>query len=166
MRQSGIRWMALQSGNGSEDAKYYELARFTGMRKFLSTVKNREKKTKYNLGRLSHAGGNLHVLMCARFYSDSRHGEWQTSDFLHNHGGAGAGKFRRRLSFKEAGSGPGSRCVGNRMRLAISTAIPMESYVTNNWQQIGGVWYFFDENAYCKTNTWVFLEWKNGIIWM
>lgn len=28
--------------------------------------------------------------------------------------------------------------------------------MTNNWQQIGGVWYFFDENAYCKTNTWVF----------
>ena len=27
-------------------------------------------------------------------------------------------------------------------------------------QQIGGVWYFFDENAYCKTNTWVFWNGK------
>ena len=25
---------------------------------------------------------------------------------------------------------------------------------------IGGVWYFFDENAYCKTNTWVFWNGK------
>ena len=63
--------------NGSEDAKYYELRVYRD-EKFLSTVKP-GKETKYNLGRyLTQAG--TYTFDVRAVYSDSRHGEWQTSD--------------------------------------------------------------------------------------
>lgn len=141
--------------NGSEDAKYYELRVYRD-EKFLSTVKP-GKETKYNLGRyLTQAG--TYTFDVRAVYSDSRHGEWQTSDSF-TITAEQAQEIQKTLVFKEAGSGPAAGAweqdaLGYRYRNSDG------SYVTNNWQQIGGVWYFFDENAYCKTNTWVFWNGK------
>lgn len=58
-------------------------------------------------------------------YSDSRHGEWQTSDSF-TITAEQAQEIQKTLVFKEAGSGPAA-VRGNRMRLDISTAILMEA---------------------------------------
>ena len=89
-----------------------------------------------------------------RVYSDSRHGEWQTSDSF-TITAEQAQEIQKTLVFKEAGSGPAAG-AWEQDALGYKYRNSDGSYVTNNWQQIGGVWYFFDENAYCKTNTWVF----------
>ena len=134
--------------NGSEDAKYYELRVYRD-EKFLSTV----KETKYNLGRyLTQAG--TYTFDVRAVYSDSRHGEWQTSDSF-TITAEQAQEIQKTLVFKEAGSGPAAG-AWEQDALGYKYRNSDGSYVTNNWQQIGGVWYFFDENAYCKTNTWVF----------
>ena len=137
--------------NGSEDAKYYELRVYRD-EKFLSTVKP-GKETKYNLGRyLTQAG--TYTFDVRAVYSDSRHGEWQTSDSF-TITAEQAQEIQKTLVFKEAGSGPAAG-AWEQDALGYKYRNSDGSYVTNNWQQIGGVWYFFDENAYCKTNTWVF----------
>ena len=141
--------------NSSEDAKYYELRVYRD-EKFLSTVKS-GKETKYNLGRyLTQAG--TYTFDVRAVYSDSRHGEWQTSDSF-TITAEQAQEIQKTLVFKEAGSGPAAGAC-EQDALGYKYRNSDGSYVTNNWQQIGGVWYFFDENAYCKTNTWVFWNGK------
>lgn len=110
--------------NGSEDAKYYELRVYRD-EKFLSTVKP-GKETKYNLGRLSYARREPYTVWNVRaVYSDSRHGEWQTSDSF-TITAEQAQEIQKTLVFKEAGSGPAAG-AWEQDALGIGTAIPMEA---------------------------------------
>ncbi len=143
----------------SEDAKYYEL-RIYRDDKFLSTVRP-VKDTKCDLGRYFTEQGT-YTFEVRAIYSDSRRGEWQMSDSF-TVTSEKAQEIQKNLEFKDAGSGPASGTweqdeTGYKYRNFDGT------YVVNNWQQIGGLWYFFDENGYSKTSTWI--SWNDNWYYM
>ena len=108
--------------NGSEDAKYYELRVYRD-EKFLSTVKP-GKETKYNLGRyLTQAGTytfDVRAVYAIHGTANGRHRIPSQSRRSRRR------KFRRRLSSRKQAT-VRQPVRGNRIRLAISTAIPMEA---------------------------------------
>ena len=95
--------------NGSEGCGNTHELRVYRDEKFLSTVKP-GKETKYNLGRyLTQAG--TYTFDVRAVYSDSRHGEWQTSDSF-TITAEQAQEIQKTLVFRGSRQRSGSRCVG------------------------------------------------------
>ncbi len=150
--------------NDSEDAKYYELRLYRDSR--LITNLRPIYESSCELGSYFTSAGSYYFEVRA-VYSDSRKGEWQESDSF-DVSAEQAAEILLSASYRIAGTGPASgnweqAALGYRYRNADQT------YTVNNWQQIGGFWYFFDENGYRKTgwiqwnDKWYYLD-ENGVM--
>lgn len=139
--------------NGSEDAKSYDLKLYRDGR--LVTNVRSVKDTNYHFGSYFNSAG-AYIFEVRAVYSSSRRGDWQESDVFEVTAERAA-EIKLASAYTITGNGPAGGtweqdAIGYKYRNADQT------YTVNNWQQIGGNWYFFDENSYLKTG---WLVWKD-----
>lgn len=136
----------------SEDALHYELRLYRN-EKFVTTVRP-VKETGYDFSKYITSAGDYRFEVRG-VYSSSRKGAWQESDVFEV-SDEKAAEITAETSFKPSGSGPAAgtwKNDGAGWRYSNFDG----SFVKDNWQQIEGKWFFFDESGYRKTG-WV--SWK------
>ncbi len=138
--------------NDSEDAKYFELRLYQDG-KFVTNLPS-VHSTSCRLGSYLRTAGS-YTFEVRAVYSDSRKGDWQESDSFEVSAEKAAELFAA-SQYVISGTGPAS---GDWVQTDTGYRYvnPDQTYAVNNWQQIGGLWYYFDENGYRKTG-WI--QWK------
>ncbi|MGN0986588.1 MAG: hypothetical protein ACI4OO_01995 [Otoolea sp.] len=139
--------------NDSEDAKYYELRLYRDG-KFVTNLPS-VHNTSCSLGKYLHTAGS-YTFEVRAVYSGSRKGDWQESDTFEV-SSEKAAELAAASEYVISGTGPAS---GTWMQIDTGYRYvnPDQTYTVNNWQQIDGMWYYFDENGFRKTG-WVL--WKD-----
>ena len=149
--------------NGGGDAHHYRVRLYRNDR-LIETVSTTGESC--NLGKYFTQGGTYTFLVRA-VYNGDWEGGWEMSDDF-DVTDEQAAQIRTAANYVVTGVGPASGnwemdALGFRYRNADQT------YTVNNWQQIGGLWYYFDENGYRKTgwilwqDRWYFLD-VNGVM--
>lgn len=133
----------------SEDAEYYEMRLYRDG-KFVTNLPT-VHTTSCRLGKYLTAAGSYTFEVRAA-YSGSRKGDWQESDTF-DVSAEKAAELVTAASYTISGTGPAAgtwQQIGTGYRYVN----PDQTYTVNNWQQIGGTWYYFDENGFRKTG-WI-----------
>lgn len=137
------------SWSDSEDAAHYELRIYRDEKLVTSIGPVRE--TYYNFAKYI-TGAGTYRFEVRGVYNASRKGEWQESDTFEV-SAEKAAEISAAAAFPVSGNGPASGTWKNDAA-GWWYENPDGTYVTNNWQQIGGRWYFFDEQGYRKSG-WI-----------
>lgn len=138
----------------SEDANYYEL-RIYRDGTFLTNVRPIYDTT-CELGHYMGTPGS-YTFEVRAVYSGSRKGDWQTSDEF-DITGEKAAELSAADSYKVSGSGPAAG-RWEQDENGIKYCNYDGTYTVNNWQQIDGNWYYFDENS-CRKTGWIIWQEK------
>lgn len=156
---------AMWDTGSADDAKKYEVKLYRG-NSLLTTVTTTSDS--YNFASFFTASGYYKFSVRA-VYNSSHKGTRETSDSFHvTSSEASTIKSNYGSSTNNSESSTPSTTgwlqtpSGWRYRTGTTT------YVTNQWQQINGLWYYFDSNGYMKTGwvslngVWYYLDPTNG----
>ncbi len=173
---SDVTWSDNEDGvinwEQADDADKYEVKLMRGSStKDTVTTSN----TSYNFRSAIRSNGKGTYTVRVRAIAGSYKGEWTESedweideDVLNDLGGKTSGSSSSSSSYSGGGS-PSSGGSSSGAWLQDSTGWwycnADRSYTTNNWQQINGYWYYFNEYGYMKTG-WLQSPYSGKWYWL